>query len=135
MTAASPGSPDDPGTTAAEIPHRCPDPTRMPPPIARAHPTRRSYDNSSLGPPTSCGSTGQDHPVGNPRSHVSGGPSPPYRLGHTQLPSRDKASLPLVERTYSVSLVRRSTTKLASLLGWEAVTAIKEESAVDRRCT
>src|SRR5208283_1312984 len=32
------------------------------------------------GLPTSCGSTGQDHPVGNPRSHVSGGPSPPYRL-------------------------------------------------------
>jgi hypothetical protein len=29
-------------------------------------------------PPTSCGSTGQDPiPVGNPRSHVSGGPSLP----------------------------------------------------------
>jgi hypothetical protein len=42
----------------------------------RAHPTQHSYAEPSLGCPTSCGSTGQDPiPVGNPRLHVSGGPS------------------------------------------------------------
>ena len=36
-----------------------------------------SYAEPSLGPPTSCGSTVQDLiPVGNPRSHAQGGPSP-----------------------------------------------------------
>ena len=39
--------------------------------------------NLHWGLPTSCGSTGQDLiPVGNPRSHARGGPSPPYRLRH-----------------------------------------------------
>jgi hypothetical protein len=33
------------------------------------------YADPSVGPSTSCGSTGQDHLVGNPRSHVSRGPS------------------------------------------------------------
>jgi len=42
--------------TAYDTDHR--DRTR--PPNARAHPIRYSYADSSLGPPTSCGSTGQD---------------------------------------------------------------------------
>ena len=48
------------GQPALKTPHRYPRPTRTPPPIVRAHPTRRSYAEPSLGPPTSCGFTRQD---------------------------------------------------------------------------
>ena len=49
-------------------------PTHTRPPIARAHPTQRSYAGTFTGASydrTSCGSTSQDLiPVGNPRSQV-----------------------------------------------------------------
>jgi hypothetical protein len=73
--ASIPRSPGDPESTGVRTPHRSHHPGDTRPPIARAHPTQHSYDNSSLGPPTSCGSTGQDHAVGNPRSHVSEAPA------------------------------------------------------------
>src|SRR6185312_13749761 len=43
----------DPASTATRTPRRSHRPTRTPPPTARAHPTRHSYADSPLGPPTS----------------------------------------------------------------------------------
>src|SRR6476619_7085925 len=40
-------------SAAAEKSHRFLGPIHTRPPIVRAHPTRRSYDDVSLGPPTS----------------------------------------------------------------------------------
>ena len=44
---------------------------------------QRWRSTSPWWPPTSCGSIGQDHPVGNPRSHVSAIQPHAYRLIHT----------------------------------------------------
>jgi len=64
-------------STVAGTPRRYPHPKHPQRPIAHAHPTQHSYAESSLGPPTSCGSTGQDlNPVGNPRSHCERAPAP-----------------------------------------------------------
>ncbi len=68
------------GSASADVqkPRRFPDQARTPPPTVRAHPNQHSYAELSLGPPTSCGSTGQDQlPDGNPRSHVSEAPAHP----------------------------------------------------------
>ena len=75
-TGSSPRSLRDSGSTAAETPHRFPGPTHTRPPIVRAHPTRHSYAESSLGPPTSVALPARTTPVGNPRSHVSEAPAP-----------------------------------------------------------
>jgi hypothetical protein len=62
-------------SAAAPRPHRFDGPIRTRTPTVRAHPNRYSYAENSLGPPTSCGSTGQDLlPDGNPRP-LERGPS------------------------------------------------------------
>ena len=55
-----PGSLHASALTGARTVPRSAYPSRTPPPIVRAHPTRHSYAEDSLGPPTSCGSSGQD---------------------------------------------------------------------------
>ncbi len=51
-------SPRDRESSVAGTPRRCPHPKHTQRPIAHAHSTQHSYAESSLGPPTSCGSTG-----------------------------------------------------------------------------
>jgi len=72
---------------------------RRRPPILRAHLIQCSYADSSLGPPTSCGSTGQDpFPVGNPRSHVSGAPSQPL-ISSNRIPDDQGPDHTIVDTT------------------------------------
>jgi hypothetical protein len=47
--------------------------------VIRSQPVLKDFSGRPV-PPTSCGSSGQDHPVGNPRSHVSEAPAGPYGL-------------------------------------------------------
>ena len=55
--------------------------------------------NLHWGLPTSCGSTGQDHPVGNPRSHVSEAPAPhTVYLGVNEIGRRIELSRSTVSR-------------------------------------
>jgi hypothetical protein len=81
MSGSTPKFHRDRGSAAVQKALRSAHPIHTQPQIVRAHPNQRSYAEPSLGPPTSCGSTGQDQlPDGNPRSHVSEAPAP-----HTNL--------------------------------------------------
>ena len=76
MTGSSRGSRLGPASAAAEEPHLFPGPIRTRPPSVRAHPTRHSYADTSLGPPTCCVHTGQDHPHRQTHGHTCRKPQP-----------------------------------------------------------
>ena len=81
MTGSSRGSRLGPASAAAEEPHLFPGPIRTRPPSVRAHPTRHSYADTSLGPPTCCVQPARTTLTGKPTVTREEAPAQPsYRL-------------------------------------------------------